>query len=799
MASSRRNLRPRKEFVAEEIVESPSRRTPRQSRARVKANDFLIYDNAEEESDSSPEIEESEIEESEEEKPSSSSRRALRSTRRSAISDFVPTSRRRRAAAASFVEPKQEEEEEEELPQTSRSRSRSRSRAQTEKSNSSSRNSRASRSSRNKNTVEEATEEDGTIESGRSRRRRRALNIDFVPEDAAARDESDSYSSLDEEEDDIAESESDLPESEDDFGAPSSSRSSSRKKKRGSSGPKPSSSRKRQPPAPKVLLPEDVPFREPLQEQPEEDPDQVEYNPLVAYIAIFVATFPDLFADMPTLPSPQDIEEGLFTEEPGETVDWIFRRLLVLVLNRKKELEIGRYSSALGELHSLRSALGVGPWFPPINWKSRSSAFKELDWVGRLEFLNVLIHWSLTNSDRVRGMLKNLPEDLTMPWMGVDEAGSHYYIVGFDPTGPDSVEYTRFRVYKESNRLLANVSWRPVASNSAEVIEFLKQHLKPEPEQDSKTDEVKAEADENDLPNSDSHGESAGEAQANLDASTGEQPSHLPPSDPSKYNLPATVVEILSNLLPSMILSEETTAARLVKEAKRARRRNFLFAPITTPRNEDRHRRRRNRVDFFDFVRQSNMVEEDDSRSRKRRRHDETYEEPEPETRQQRHARLLADKQERMHSEVPESETQEDVEVEVEATPQSDIQSDIQADPQARPQADPQVDPQMGSHTSTVVENKIPEGNVNEPQNAVEAPPMVKDSRHPALKINTNASMESDERSPLDALTPIFEQPVGVEPLLDNPPVIPAASEPVVSETLATNLSNSNSQDPSGR
>lgn len=776
MASSRRNLRPRKEFVAEKVVESPSRRTPRQSRARVKANDFLIYDNAEEESDSSPGIVESENEESEEEVPSRSSRRTPRSTRRS-VNDFVPTSRRRRAAAASFVEPKQEEEEEEEeeAPQIPSSRSRSRA----EKSSTTSRSSRQ-RSSRAKNAREETPEDDEPSGYGRSRRRRSAFNIDFVPEDAAARDDSDSYSSVEEEdEDDIAESESDVPESEDDFGGASSSRSSGRKKKRGSSRPKPSSSRKRQPPAPKILLPEDVPFREPLQEQPEQDPDEVEYNPLVAYVAIFVATFPDLFADMPTLPSPQDIEEGLLGEEPGETVDWIFRRLLVLVLNRKKELEIGRYSSALSELHSLRAALGVGPWFPPINWKSRSSAFKELDWVGRLEFLNVLIHWSLTNSDRVRGMLKNLPEDLTMPWMGVDEAGSHYYIVGFDPTGPDSVEYTRFRIYKESNRLLANVSWRPVASNSAEVIEFLKQHLKPVeeqvPGQNANTEDVKAETDvkEEDIPNSDINVEPTTHEEVNVDVSaTGEEhPSNLPPTEPSKYNLPATVVEILSNLLPSMILSEETTAARLAKEAKRARRRNFLFAPVPTPRNEDRHRRRRNRVDFFDFVRQSDMVEEDDSRSRKRRRRDETYEEPEPETRQQRHARLLADKQERIHSEVPESEV-----------PEAETQEDVEV----------QTEPHTDNHASSTVEKGNTENvDVEMPQQkSVEIPTDDKKSRQPPLRINTNASPASDERSPMDFLTPIFEQPVGTEPLLENPPTIPAASEPIVSETVASNNQN---------
>lgn len=220
---------------------------------------------------------------------------------------------------------------------------------------------------------------------------------------------------------------------------------------------------------PLVMVPEDVPWKEPHQ-QPEADPNTVDCNPTVGFLVIFMSKFQTLFDDIPAI-GPQDIEEGIVMSEPSELVQRLFLRLLGLVLNRKKDIELGKYGSALNDLYFLAPELGMGNGFPPINWKSRS-AFTELDVDDRLEFLHVLVNWALAASERVREVLRSLSrEEATQPWLGFDNDHCRYYLCGGPEQDPSehSTRDSRFRIYRETNRFLRTVSWRPVASTLEEV------------------------------------------------------------------------------------------------------------------------------------------------------------------------------------------------------------------------------------------------------------------------------------------------------------------------------------------
>lgn len=646
----RRNLRRRKPWGADELGAAPPRRL-RQSRAKLSAGDLLVFDNEEdadfEERASLVDAEEEEIEEIEpaprfRHRPG---RLSARSSRRQEIyASPSPYAGRREILRQRQLEREREHE-----------RMRERAREQ------------LSARSRSKAKARLSSGAAPSSASGRSRTRRSRHIIHDEQELEPEFNGDELGDSGDELDDDLEEEDENGYDSELGDDVVLNSHQNSRKSR---------NIRK-----PIVLLPEDVFGRELQPDQPEQDPEDVRYSPSVAFIAIFVATFIDVFPDLATLPCPQDIEEGLIASTPSELVEYLFRRLLGLVLNRKKELEVGRYGSALSELHSLRNTLGMGSYFPALNWKSKGNAFAELSWMDRAEILHVLAHWSLASSDRIRQLLKNLDESSTMPWMGVDEKGAHYYIVGFDPLAEGSSEYTRFRVYKETNRLLATVKWEPIASNSYEVAQFLRQHeIKPESdstkpeigeaqkpeledtkifEETNQTEATKKEAAEADNVGS-TDAKEASETDA-CAANVADAAAQIPAAPPV-YDLPDSVVQILNEFLPLMQTSEKISMGRYEREAKRARRkRDMQFHSENIVRRERQYtgRLRRRRTNYSDYLRDAYgglSDDESDSQSRKRRLRnrgdDYAWKEPEPETREQRHARLLAERTER---ELPEA------------------------------------------------------------------------------------------------------------------------------------------------
>lgn len=212
---------------------------------------------------------------------------------------------------------------------------------------------------------------------------------------------------------------------------------------------------------PLAFLPEDVPWKDP-QTEPPIPPKSVEYVPSVAFIVIFMSTFKECFEDLGQNYGPQDIEEGVMST--SEPIKKLFLRLLMLVLNRKKEIEPERYGSALSELHAIRFELGMNQYFPDLDWKSKT-AFEDLDWAEKLELLHILCHWCLANSIRLRSLLKKLDDAASRPWIGTDNNFCHYYLV----RGEITDQATQFRLYKEANRYLYYVPWTPIASTPEQL------------------------------------------------------------------------------------------------------------------------------------------------------------------------------------------------------------------------------------------------------------------------------------------------------------------------------------------
>lgn len=339
---------------------------------------------------------------------------------------------------------------------------------------------------------------------------------------------------------------------------------------------------------PLATVPEDAPWKEPHQ-QPDSDPLTVECNPTVGFLVIFMTNFQPLFEDMPAI-GPQDIEEGIVTTEPSELVQRLFLRLLGLVLNRKKDIELGKYGSALNDLYFQAIELGMGEGFPPVNWKSRT-AFTELSWDDRLEFLHILVHWALAASERTREVLHSLSRESTQPWLGVDNDHCRYYLCGGPDQEPteDSVRDTRFRIYRETNRFLRTVSWRPIASSLDEVRK-LAEELEPQ-------------------------GKNAAKLAKKFEA-----------------------------LVPELEASEERRRAELLREKKRQELAKHVEQ---TRMGEGRYARRTRgiRVDYTSFVEEPEPLPR--RRSARLAARDSDYhpwEPPKPETREERHKRVMEDR-----------------------------------------------------------------------------------------------------------------------------------------------------------
>lgn len=235
------------------------------------------------------------------------------------------------------------------------------------------------------------------------------------------------------------------------------------KKNRKKPGPKPRASLPK-PVIHNVYHEEDLPWlsdSEPEESQPEKTSTAIEDCYSIAELVHFNNTFRDLMDGVPEL-GPQDIEQGVQLEH-GFSLDVqaFMCKMMSLMLNRKKMVEVGRYGRALEEIQSqLKSnGIGYGNFSKEHNLKH---GIDHLPWQEKLEFLRMLSFWVLCSSDVVHTMLTNGTIELLEPTvLGHDGNGDKYYL--FQGEG------TPFRVYKETNPRLKKVFWKSLAGNTDEL------------------------------------------------------------------------------------------------------------------------------------------------------------------------------------------------------------------------------------------------------------------------------------------------------------------------------------------
>ncbi|KAJ5689159.1 hypothetical protein N7462_003551 [Penicillium macrosclerotiorum] len=194
-------------------------------------------------------------------------------------------------------------------------------------------------------------------------------------------------------------------------------------------------------------------------------------NPHIPFIVMFRARFHEAFPRSVPHFGPQDIEKGVEDTTPGEYIERLLCALLGLVLNRKKDVERTHYTRPLEEaIQSHQSQ-----W--PKAWEGKSPlhggrSFATMSPEERLELLRSLILWSLSSSDVIQAKLKesykqsrhddDLNQPLSVQHWGRDSLKRRYWLA----EGQDD---THFRLYRESNPALKNISWWSVAGSIPEM------------------------------------------------------------------------------------------------------------------------------------------------------------------------------------------------------------------------------------------------------------------------------------------------------------------------------------------
>ncbi|KAF2404717.1 hypothetical protein EJ06DRAFT_487694 [Trichodelitschia bisporula] len=191
----------------------------------------------------------------------------------------------------------------------------------------------------------------------------------------------------------------------------------------------------------------------------------------IAFIVMFRSRFSEVFSTKLIQFGPQDIERGVAGQLPSPQVEALLCALLGLVLNRKKPVERGHYGRALEEAISVNKSQWPRAWGSanPIN---SNRSFNTMSAMERLTLLKALIMWSLHSSDAVSGLIRksykqsrhddDLNQPLSVqPW-GRDGDKRRYWLI----EGRDD---TPFRLYRESNPVLKNVTWRSVAGTIDEL------------------------------------------------------------------------------------------------------------------------------------------------------------------------------------------------------------------------------------------------------------------------------------------------------------------------------------------
>ncbi|KAL6232150.1 hypothetical protein BDW75DRAFT_218408 [Aspergillus navahoensis] len=194
-------------------------------------------------------------------------------------------------------------------------------------------------------------------------------------------------------------------------------------------------------------------------------------NPDIAFIVMFRARFHEVFPRSIPHFGPQDIERGVVESPPGDHIERLLCALLGLVLNRKKDVERNHYTRPLEEAVQTHAS----QW--PKAWEGKNPLhggrnFASMSPEERLQLLKSLILWSLSSSDAVQAKIKesykqarhedDLNQPLSVqPW-GRDSLKRRYWLI-------EGLDDTHFRLYRESNPALKNVTWWSVAGTIPEL------------------------------------------------------------------------------------------------------------------------------------------------------------------------------------------------------------------------------------------------------------------------------------------------------------------------------------------
>ncbi|KAL2852909.1 hypothetical protein BJY01DRAFT_207471 [Aspergillus pseudoustus] len=194
-------------------------------------------------------------------------------------------------------------------------------------------------------------------------------------------------------------------------------------------------------------------------------------NPDIAFIVTFRARFHEVFPRSTPHFGPQDIERGVAEPSPGDHIERLLCALLGLVLNRKKDVERNHYQRPLEEAIQTHAS----QW--PKAWQGKNPLhggrnFASMTPEERLQLLKSLILWSLSSSEAVQAKIKesykqsrhedDLNQPLSVqPW-GRDSLKRRYWLI-------EGLDDTHFRLYRESNPALKNVTWWSVAGTIPEL------------------------------------------------------------------------------------------------------------------------------------------------------------------------------------------------------------------------------------------------------------------------------------------------------------------------------------------
>ncbi|KAE8382057.1 hypothetical protein BDV26DRAFT_278275 [Aspergillus bertholletiae] len=194
-------------------------------------------------------------------------------------------------------------------------------------------------------------------------------------------------------------------------------------------------------------------------------------NPDIAFIVMFRARFHDVFPRSTPHYGPQDIERGVSESPPGEHTERLLCTLLGLVLNRKKDVDRLHYTRPLEEAIQTHAS----QW--PKAWQGKNPLHGGRTFTGmapeeRLQLLKSLILWSLSSSEAVQAKIKesykqarhedDLNQPLSVqPW-GRDGLKRRYWLI-------EGLDDTHFRLYRESNPALKNVTWWSQAGTIPEL------------------------------------------------------------------------------------------------------------------------------------------------------------------------------------------------------------------------------------------------------------------------------------------------------------------------------------------